>query len=530
MTQGVLPFKYEEEKKNFGTTALCGMFLFLDLLHKMGFSKIVSNNLAAKEDKQGWGDLQFLVCLILLNISGGDCIDDINHMENDDGLRMVLKHLELRSAFGRRREKLKRQWRWRNGKKNSLPSPSAIFRYLLLFHDARQESIRASRLAQVQVEAKGKGKGKVGKSFIPSSNAHLLGLSGINKSMLEFLQLNNPVKVATIDMDATVVSSNKKEALYSYKKIKSYQPLNVWWYEQNYMLHTQFRDGNVPAHFGQKELFIEALDNLPEGVEEVYLRCDTAGYVHELLKYCDAKENKPFGRIGFAIGCDVVDEFKKSVYEVKEEDWHPIYKEVNGELKETTQEWTELCYVPNEISRSKKGCYFRYLATRELIRQKVLPGEEMEELSQKSFSFPNVKLNDKNYKIYGIVTNLGWEGEKIIHWSRKRCGDSEHVHGQMKEEFCGGQLPSGKFGVNAAWWWIMVLSLNLTSIMKRLALSKGLINKRMKKIRFSIINIPGRVIRKGKELIVRLSKGHPGFDLLVNCRRRIARLGALSPG
>ncbi|UCH94804.1 MAG: hypothetical protein JSV88_31725, partial [Candidatus Aminicenantes bacterium] len=91
------------------------------------------DNLKAKEDKQGWGDLQFLICLILLNLCGGDCVDDVKRMEADGGLMLILKHLELRTCFGRRRQKLKRQWR--NGKKNVFPSPSAIFRYLLLFHN-----------------------------------------------------------------------------------------------------------------------------------------------------------------------------------------------------------------------------------------------------------------------------------------------------------------------------------------------------------------------------------------------------------
>ncbi len=53
MTQGVLSFKYEEEKKDFGTTASAGSLLFMDLLHKMGFRKMVEENLSAKEDKQG---------------------------------------------------------------------------------------------------------------------------------------------------------------------------------------------------------------------------------------------------------------------------------------------------------------------------------------------------------------------------------------------------------------------------------------------------------------------------------------------
>ena len=514
MAQGVLPFKYEEEKKDFGSTALCGSLLFLDLLYKMGFFKIVRDNLRAKEDRQGWGDLPFLLCLLLLNICGGDCVDDVKRMEKDDGLMLILKHLELRSAFGRRREKLKRQWR--NGKRNGIPSVSAIFRYLQLFHNIFQESLREPH-----------------KAFIPTPNEHLLGLSGINKAMLEFLQLNNPQKRATIDMDATMIESNKKEALYSYKKFKGYQPLNVWWWEQDYVLHTEFRDGNVPAGFEQKRLFIEALANLPEGVEEVYLRSDTAGYQHDLLKYCEKGTNERFGRIGFAIGCDVVDEFKKSVYEIEETDWHRIYKEVkvkgetgewDVELKETGQEWAELCYVPTEISRSKKGPDYRYLAIREEMIQRELPGEEMEELSQRSLPFPSIKVNNKRYKLFGLVTNLDWEGETIIHWSRKRCGYSEHVHGEMKEEFCGGQLPSGKFGANAAWWWIMTLALNLTCIMKKVVLSKMWRKRRMKSLRFSIINIAGRVINKGKEYVVRISKGHPSFGLLVSARQRIASL------
>lgn len=513
MAQGVLPFKYEEEKKKFCTTAMGGLLLFLDLLKKMSFFKIVRANLRAKEGKQGWSDFQFLICLILLNLCGGDCVDDVKLMEGDGGLRLILKHLELRSCFGRHRQELKRQWR--NGKKNVLPSASSIFRYLLLFHNADEENRREHHTA-----------------FIPESNEHLLGLEGINQAMLEFLQLNNPQHIATIDMDATVVESNKEEALYSYKKIKGFQPFNAWWWEQNYAVYTEFRDGNVPAGFDQTGVFINTLNRLPEGIEKVYLRSDTAGHQHKLLKFCEMGENQRFGRIEFAIGCDVVEEFKKAVYQVSESDWHPICKEleikVNGKVEvkrlETGQEWAELCYVPTGISRSKKGPDYRYLAIREVMYERELPGDDMEELCQRTLPFPNVKLNNKRYKLFGVVTNMDWDGESIIHWHRKRCGNSEHVHSEMKEEFCGGQLPSGKFGANAAWWWIMLISLNLTSIMKSIVLGKSWKNRRMKSIRFSIINIACRVIKRGKELVIRLSKGHPTLSLLLSARRRIASL------
>lgn len=512
MTQGVLAFKYEEEKKDFGTTSVAGILLYLDLLKKMGFEEMVNDAVRAKEDKQGWSDYHFLRSLLLLNISGGDCVDDIKKLENDSGLRRIFQHLEVGNAYGRRRRQLLSQWR--NGQKNALPSPSSIFRYLDVFHDEDQEKARQEF---------------DGKAFIPSSNGCLSGLCGVNQSMLEFMQFHNPQEVATIDMDAVIVESQKSQALYSYKKCKGYQPFNAWWWEQGYMVHTEFRDGNVPAGHEQKRVFSETLSCLPPGVEKVYLRSDTAGYQHELLKYCEKGENARFGRIEFAIGCNVTPEFRHEVYQVAEIEWHQIYREVDGELVETGQEWAEIPYVPNAIGHSKKGPFYRYLGIREVLEQRELPGMEC----QQSFPFPTMEMNNKRYKLFGLVSNMDWDGEALIHWSRKRCGYSEHVHSEMKKSFCGGQLPSGKFGANAAWWWIMVLALNLTAIMKGLVLSdisSKWKSSRMKRMRYWLINIPGRVIFKSKELVVRLSRGHPAFELLISVRRRIFLLGAFSPG
>ncbi|MDQ1350167.1 MAG: hypothetical protein QG657_468 [Acidobacteriota bacterium] len=405
MTQGVLSFKSEEEKKDFGTTALAGSLVFLDLLHKMSFKKMVDRNLSAKEGKQGWSDYRVLLSMILLNLCGGDCVDDINGLEGDAGLHRIFKNLELRNAFGRhgrRRQTLIRQWR--NGKINIFPSPSSIFRYLDLFHNQSEEESRPQN-----------------KAFIPLSNENLLGLSGINKDMLEFLQLNNPEKVATIDMDATVTRSQKRQAQYSYKSYKGYQPLNAWWWEQDCMVHSEFRDGNVPAGFQQKRVFSDALSCIPagvSGVEKIYLRSDTAGYQHELLQYCERGENKRFGRIEFAISSDVSPEFKRVVFKVCESEWHPIYREVNGQKEETGQQWAEIPFVPNAICHSKKGRSYRYIGIREAFVQRHSCDMEL----QASLPFPTLELNNKSYKIFGLVTNMDWDGEELVHWSRKRCG------------------------------------------------------------------------------------------------------------
>ncbi len=231
--------------------------------------------------------------------------------------------------------------------------------------------------------------------------------------------------------------------------------------------------------------------------------------------------NSRFGVVEFVIGCDVTPEFKKAVSEVEESEWKPIYKVVNGKKKETGVECAEVCFVPNAIGHSKKGPEYRYLAKREvMMEQRVLPGMDQ----QLNLPFQTMEAGGKKYKVFGIVTNMDWEGEELIHWFHERCGKSEEAHAVMKDDLAGGKLPSDDFGENAAWWWIMILAFNLNAIMKRLVLGESWTSKRMKAVRFSLIKLPGRVVNRSRSLIIRLTKNHPSLELLVDARRKIAML------
>jgi len=502
MTQGILPFKYEIEKKARGMTALAGLPVYLDLAEVVGLSESVRKHLKIRESGQGWTDSQVVLSIVLLNLAGGDCVEDIKVLEGDDGFCEVLKKAEMHGLKRKVRRELLR--RWRKERTRVTPSPSAIFRYLAMFHDKEQDKHREH-----------------GKAFIPEANGYLRGLMKVNKDLAGFVNLQNIQDTATLDMDATLVATNKADSLFCYKGYKSYQPLNTWWAEQGVILHTEFRDGNVPAGFEQLRVFKEAMEYLPEGVTRVRLRSDTAGYQHDLLKYCALGSNDRFGVIEFAIGCDVTREFKKAVAEVGEREWKPIYKKARGKKEPSGVEWAEVCFVPNAIGHSKKGPEYRYLAKREvMVEQQMLPGMEQ----QLSLPFPTMESKGKRYKVFGIVTNMEWEGEELIHWHHQRCGKSEEAHSVMKEDLAGGKLPSNDFGENAAWWWMMILALNLNAIMKRLALGKAWEPKRMKAIRFWMINLPGRVLSCSRSLIIRLTQNHPSLELLIEARRKIAML------
>ena len=485
-------------------TGLGGLPVYLDLATVMGLGESIERHLQIK--KQGWTDRQTLMSLLLLNLAGGDCVEDMRKLEHDEGFCRVLERIEQKGM--KRFERRSLSSRWRKECRRFVPSSSSVFRYLSAFHDTEAEKKRVG-----------------GKAFIPLSNDNMRGLSKINSEMIGFMQAQDRQEIATLDQDATLVSTTKAEALYSYKGYKSYQPLNTWWFEHNVVLHTEFRDGNVPAGYEQLRVLKEALLLLPEGVEKARLRSDTAGYQHDLMKYCETGENARFGRIEFAIGSDVTPEFKKAVMDICPEDWQALYKEYDGFRMKTNQEWAEVCFIPNAIGHSKKAPVYRYLAIRETIGSPELPGLG---LQQQPLPFPTMRIALQNYKVFGIATNMDWDGEALIHWHRGRCGKSEEAHSVMKEDFAGGKLPSGDFGENAAWWWIMIMAMNLNSAMKRLALGKPWLPKRMKAMRFSFINIPGRIIERSREMIIRLAKDNPVTDLLILARSRIMAL-SLSP-
>jgi hypothetical protein len=504
MAQGILGFKYEEEKHDTGLTGLAGLPVYLDLMKAMGFPEMIGQHLQVRQ--RGWTDTQVVLSLMLMNIAGGDCVEDLSKVEKDEGFCRILRRVEQQGM--KRAERREAERRWRKKRLRVVPSPSTVFRYLAAFHEASQEVNR-----------------KAGKAFIPVLNDHIRGLAKVNQGMAAFMQKRNPQKTATLDQDATLVATAKRDALFSYKGFKSYQPLNTWWAEQQMVLHTEFRDGNVPAGYEQLRVLKESLSLLPEGVEQVLLRSDTAGYQHSLLRYCEQGEDRRFGRIEFAISADVNPEFKKAVLtEVGEKDWKPIYREFDGSRIQTDQEWAEVCFIPNAIGHRMDGPVYRYLAIREPIGSMDLPG-----MPQQEFPFQTLQMDLQHYKLFGLVTNMDWDGERLIHWHRERCGKSEEAHSVMKGDFAGGKLPSGDFGENAAWWWIMILAMNLNTIMKRLVLGGSWASRRMKAIRFSFINIPGRIVERSRALIIRLVKGHPALELYLEARRRIMAM-AFAPG
>jgi hypothetical protein len=139
---------------------------------------------------QGWTDEQTLLSLILLNLAGGDSVDDLKVLEKDKGFSEVLDRIETKGLSRKKRREYSR--RWRKVTHRAVPSASAVFRYLEAFHNPEEENKREK-----------------GKAFIPLSNKHLRGLMKVNRDFITSIQKHRSSEEATLDMDATVIATQK---------------------------------------------------------------------------------------------------------------------------------------------------------------------------------------------------------------------------------------------------------------------------------------------------------------------------------
>jgi hypothetical protein len=497
LPQGVLGFQYEAERSSTGLTSLAGLPLYLDLVHSSGLAAAIRQHVRVA-GSQGWLDIQMVLALIFLNLAGGDCVEDLERLEQDSGFAAVLQAIERDLLSRIERRSLKS--RWRRTRQRTVPSPTAASAWLERFHDQATP------------------KAVAGTAFIPAVTAALQGVWRVNQALLDFFQTHQPATTATLDMDATLIGTHKRDALHCYKGFKAYQPLNCWWAEPGAMLYSEFRDGNVPAGHEQLRVLKDCLRYLPMSVTKLLLRSDTAGYQEELLLYCGEGKDPRFGVIDFAIGADVTEAFRAAVLATAETEWKPLVRMFDGKPQETDQEWAEVCYVPNWAGHSRKRADYRFLAIREPLRQ--LPLGDAAQLP-----FPTQEFASKGtYKLFGVVTNLKTAGDQVIWWLRERCGKSEEVHSVMKSDLAGGQLPSGLFGANAAWWALMILAHNLNTAMKRLVLGKDWVTKRMKALRFRLIGLPGRVVSHARKLIIQLGAGVDALATIVTARQTIRAL------
>lgn len=364
--------------------------------------------------------------------------------------------------------------------RRGVPSAKAIERFLKRFHEEQE-------------------KPEGTKAWVPEEGSGLQGLAKITQTIAKRLIQFAGLSTVTIENDATIIKSHKQAAEGTYQGGTGYQPAVGTVAELGIVIADEFRDGNVPAKYEPLAFFKKCLQGLPKCIKSVQTRLDGAYYDHDLMGYL--KEEK----IPFTITAMKSKSLVEWIEALPDTEWM--------ELRGTNREWTELPWTSAIGTReTMSDRSLRYLITRKKHEQWELFKEEFKD---------EVTTKDR-YE--AIASNRNERGDWLIRWHYGKAGSIEHTHDRIKNDLGGGVLPCAEFGANAAWWRLQCLALNLVRCLQLNALPKDLQGSHLKRLRYRLFNVAGKVIAHSRCMILKLSRGHPSFKIYEEARYKIAAL------
>jgi Transposase DDE domain group 1 len=447
VTEHPLPFQLDPEPNTEVLTAFGGLPMVVQAFRSMRLPQIIREHVQIKERERGYDESTFVESFVVLNAAGGECLDDFQRLREDAGLAEMVGH--------------------------EIPSPEAARKFLYAFHDEKniEESREQLSLGDLSV--------------IPEESVPLRGLAETNREFIaEFGRRCADQRIATVDLDATIIESHKREALKTYEGERGYQPLLAVWAETDLILADQLRDGNVPAHKDPLSTTQAAFQSLPSTVKEYYFRGDTACHEHQLVEWLSDPERDggPHGLIRFVISARMSPQLKAAVDTIAEQNWQPC----PGQAEDMC-ECAEVDFVQWLPTERKAVHSLRYMALRFRNKQGDL------------FS------DGSTVKHYAVVSNVfEWKMQRLIQWHREKAGTIEHIHDVLKNDLAAGVMPCGRFGANAAWLRLAVISHNVLTVLKRIGMRAEFLTARPKRLRFLFFYVPGRLVHHARGVWLRL--------------------------
>lgn len=215
----IVPYKLETT--NDLLTANAGLICLAELIEKIKLNELSNKYFPAPGSNRGFKASSFVNAFILMLHKGGNCLDDIVLIKQDQALCKLLGLTELPEADSAG------DWLRRVGTRG-VKACEQLLSYT--FNLAR-------------------------------GNCHDV----------------------TLDIDATLTASENKNAQWTYKKCKGYMPMVGTIAETSQIIAVDFRHGNVAPNTDNLAFIGQCEENLPAGVSLKAVRIDAAGYQYKII-------------------------------------------------------------------------------------------------------------------------------------------------------------------------------------------------------------------------------------------------------
>ena len=171
------------------STPWAGVSLLVELFRRSGVEAAANKALPVKGSAKGLKQGQTVESFVLLSALGGECVEDMQRLRDDEGLAAMLGYRP--------------------------PAPETARQWLDRFHD---EALMLGQPLQG--------------SFIPPESKHQAALNEVKRRTIwAYVEAVHPGWGVTLDVDAQLIETSKSNAKYCYEGCKAFQPIQVSWAE-----------------------------------------------------------------------------------------------------------------------------------------------------------------------------------------------------------------------------------------------------------------------------------------------------------
>jgi hypothetical protein len=427
--QSIFPFKIKTTEERL--TAHGGLVLMAEFNHGIGLRELTDRYLPGPGSNRGFDPSEIVDTLVLMLQGGGRSLEDLRELKDEEGLMKLI---------GR----------------DAIAEPDTVGDWLRRMGDPES--------GQLGLEGLDRVRGKI--------NERVLKKDG--------------VKEYTLDADATEITGEKADALFTYNGNKGYMPMLGFLYENPVCLLDEFREGNVAPAFGQKEFYLQCKQRMPRGKRIGYYRGDSASYQAGLFNQLEEDG------VIYGITVDQDKAVKLAIALIPGGDWEEPVKGCGCELAETV-------HCMNETKKA-----FRLVVKRQIRRQ----GELFEKEGQ--------------YFYHAVATN--WlekekNTEEVLRWHNQR-GQAENFNKELKIGLGMERMPCGQTHANAVFFRIGVIAYNLFIGFKRLSCPASWAKHTMATFRWKMVQVAGRIVKHAGETVLKLMIDMEKLELFKGIRRK----------
>ena len=299
-----------------------------------------------------------------------------------------------------------------------------------------------------------------------------LGRTGLNELKRVIYEINKTALSLdknteyTLFIDPTMIEANKFDAAKTYMGFKGYRPIIATLNEIPIILFHEFKDGNVS---GADVKVLEDIFNLmPKNKRIKHVSIDSEFYSSDVIDFLT--------RMGvtFTISADKTASMKETIKRI--DNWAE-FKTVDGVMTDRL--------IGENIYCMEKSDPFRIVVLKWIKKEADL-------------------FEQDSYCYHVIATNQDTPKEEVIYEYNKRVS-IENVIKELKIGFGMEDIPTGDYFANGLFFAIGVLVYNTTVIIKLHLLPEDYRTKTIETIRWSLINIAGKVINHGRRVVLLLA-------------------------